>query len=111
MGTSTGEPQSCLAPDGGFGFRGGYCIPQCNQDGTCIAGTCLDLGLMTPNGNCLANCTGTGQGTCRAGYVCSPLRFVDGGLVPWGVCFRDCRNAGATCPMGSTCNTSTGLCN
>jgi hypothetical protein len=118
-GLSTGEQGSCIPatganPDGGAGtgfatgWLGGYCNPTCSAAGTCPAGTCV--GIVGGN-YCMGNCTGpgAGRGSCRTGYVCSGLTFGDGGASPWGVCSPDCRNAGAGCNPGSTCN-SLGYC-
>lgn len=59
---------------------GGYCTQQCSQAAPCPSGsTCVALDQTTLL--CLANCTGSGQSTCRTGYVCTPLQ--SGG----GVCF------------------------
>jgi hypothetical protein len=58
---------------------------------------------MTQN-VCLAACTGTGQSTCRTGWVCEP----DGNDA---YCRADCNNGNlAACPQGQTCATD-GTCN
>jgi hypothetical protein len=107
-GVTTGEVGSCFQPDGGQGFTGGYCLPNCTSAGACQSATCLDVGLPSPK--CIGNCIGTGRGSCRTGYICSGLTYNDGGPAAWGVCFPDCRNPGGGCGTGSTCNTSTGEC-
>jgi hypothetical protein len=47
---------------------------------------------------------GTGQSTCRTGYVCA---FATGSMTA-GFCLPDCRTAG--CLNGGTCNVTTGYC-
>jgi serine protease len=58
---------------------GGYCTQDCSNAACPSGSTCVILNQTTRM--CLANCTGSGQSTCRTGYVCTPLQ--GGG----GVCF------------------------
>lgn len=96
-GSATRE---CVPPyraDGGpSGWLGGYCsnagcgsfincpgsTASCGSDGFCYRG-------------CLV--AGSGQDTCRAGYVCADELTVDGGTFP--LCIPDCRVAG--CRLGT----------
>ena len=62
----------------GPSYPGGYCtpIPQCSPANGlgCTPGSsvCFDpAGAPTPY--CVDRCTGTGQGTCRAGYTCAVI--------------------------------------
>jgi hypothetical protein len=58
---------------------------------------------------CRATCPapGTGQSTCRAGYVCAA-----NGTTGTGYCRPNCNNPSAlgSCPAGQTCNVTTGYC-
>lgn len=131
--TTVGDPcmnnSACQAPyratatctsstqaDGGpTGWTDGYCTRlscltayDCSQDG---GGECLTT--QASFSSCFRTCTspGTGQSTCRNGYVCEELPADDGGTLSHGFCDRACTAAGAPeCPSGKTCEISTGYC-
>lgn len=61
----------------GAAFPGGYCtVVGCPTHGSsqgCSTGSvCYDSGLPESN-YCVDGCTGSGQGTCRAGYLCTSI--------------------------------------
>lgn len=113
----TGACIKATLPDGGpTGYPGGSCISECTMSGSdsyCgVGGSCglyLDEDLtIDPRGvfiyglctqDCDAGVGVVGQGNCRTGYTCSG-----------GSCRPRCDNAGAACPQGATCNTTTGAC-
>jgi len=81
-------------------WPGGYCTGTClltNQ--VCGGFLGLSTGWCTPAGECLQDCAnaGTGQSTCRTGYVCD---FSDG-AGSQGVCVPKCQQVACT----------SGLCN
>lgn len=90
----------CVAAQAGY--PGGYCTAQCGPGGTCNTGICVTdsvFGQMVST--CRGTCTGagTGQGSCRQGYVCT-LAPTPGALV--GYCRPDCNNGNlAMCPSGA----------
>lgn len=101
------------------GWPQGYCTGTCaNTMATCsewapCPGTCDPGAVCVGAGNalppfCLASCPGpgTGQSTCRAGYVCD----VHGLASITGICRPSCTNQGFGCPGGGTCNQATGYC-
>lgn len=100
--------------DGGStGWAGGYCTATCL---VLIGFSCPDYAYCNNPGSlslgtCEALCTnsGSGQSTCRPGYVCERLRSVDAGDNR-GICVRNCHNAAGICGTTQTCN-SLGYCN
>ncbi|MBE2252642.1 MAG: hypothetical protein IAE78_24130, partial [Myxococcus sp.] len=84
---------------------GGYCTSSCLLDGY----DCGGLPIIAPgycvSGTCLQKCAapGTGQSTCRTGYVCD----FSGGSGSQGVCLPRCQSI--PCGAGSTCQPS-GYC-
>lgn len=83
------------------GFPGGYCTSMCAPNQPCSSGVCITESIgPTAASSCRSTCTGVGQGTCRAGYVCT---VAPGLSVSW--CRPSCLNPGfgATCPAGRMC--------
>ena len=86
------------------GYRGGYCTAQCGPTQPCSSGVCVTENVFgTMASSCRSTCSapGTGQSTCRQGYVCalspSPTALV-------GYCRPNCNNGAlASCPMGQQC--------
>ncbi len=97
-----------LSDGGPSPFLSGYCTAPCDDSSHCGTGAkCLSVAGF---GVCAAGCNApsTGQADCRAGYVCRPVRDVDGGALPDGFCWPRCNNPGATCGT-ATCLAS-GYC-
>ncbi|MBE2251108.1 MAG: hypothetical protein IAE78_16330, partial [Myxococcus sp.] len=94
------------------GFPGGYCTTNCGAGGQmCPSGLCVTETVFgQPVSSCRSTCTGagTGQGSCRTGYVCT-LAPSPSALV--GYCRPSCQNQGfaAMCAQGQQCLTS-GYC-
>lgn len=115
-----GSIADCIPPvllDGGpSGWTGGYCSRfGCQVDGECSPdGGAGCFQLSGGASACFQKCpmAGAGQSTCRAAYVCQGYRLGDGGPSVDGICQRACTAVGApACPMGLTCNMTTGNCN
>jgi len=90
IGAACTDPLDCLVPpapgQGGCvpatdprgeptGFADGYCSATCTfvagGDYNCGASAiCIPVTAGSDEGACVAKCTGTGQGTCRTGYLC-----------------------------------------
>lgn len=86
-------------------WPGGYCTGTCLlTEQVCGGFFGLASGWCTPNGECLLDCTnpGTGQSTCRTGYVCD----YSNGVGSQGVCVPRCQQV--ACTAGS-CNAA-GYC-
>lgn len=84
---------------------GGYCTGTCLLTERVCGGFFAGAsGWCTPLGQCLQDCTspGSGQSTCRTGYVCD----YSNGVGSQGVCLPRCQSV--ACATG-TCNTS-GYC-
>jgi hypothetical protein len=88
-GRACTAPTQCPGPNpvcatDANGFPGGYCTAICSNTNECGSnGICVD---EDPNDSsnplvCLRRCTGSGMGSCRTGYACTPLG--DGS----GVCY------------------------
>jgi hypothetical protein len=92
------------------GFPGGYCTATCAPNQPCASGVCVTenvFGMMASS--CRSTCAGpgTGQSTCRQGYVCA-IAPTPGALT--GYCRPNCNNGAlAACPMGQQCQ-SNGQC-
>lgn len=103
--------QDVLPGLGASGFVGGYCSALCNMV-SCAAGSSCQSVTGFSSGItqqvCLKDCNfpRTGQSNCRNGYVCEGTTGA-----ALGACLPRCNNTGASCPMGTTCNTMTGYCN
>jgi hypothetical protein len=95
-----------MGPTGPTGFTGGDCVAQCGMGATCPMGsTCVVTDALGFSGSvCLGACDA--MGGCRSGYVCAMP--TDGGS-PY--CAANCTNGNlAACPMGQTCDMTSGLC-
>jgi hypothetical protein len=107
---------------GSSGFIGGYCSADClgalfrSTDADAFCGTnsrCIVDGVDgsgNPNSaSCYSQCAGpgSGQSTCRAGYICSSLTQADGGVESTGICYIPCQFT--VCATGTTC-TDAGYC-
>ena len=105
---------------GPSGFTGGYCTglavtlarrggdTDCSADG---GAQCFRIG--NNDTACFQMCPqpGSGRSTCRADYTCTAYGLADGGRSVDGTCDPACNAVGApSCPMGQTCNMSTGYC-
>ncbi|MHB8874696.1 MAG: hypothetical protein ACYC8T_13490 [Myxococcaceae bacterium] len=107
----------CFPPafDGGTtGYLNGYCSAPCSSNPSCgDGGVCVAVSFGPQSVNlCHAVCpgAGTGQSTCRPGYLC------DGPLTPSpdagfgrGACRPSCLNSSLGCPWGTVCQ-ATGYC-
>jgi hypothetical protein len=99
---TTGASPGCLPqvlPDGGqSGFPGGWCSSGCNTDADCgPGGVCLSTGQQNL---CFAACTGVRQAgnSCRSGYICDELTYVDGGAITtFGFCLPNCNTSPGFC--------------
>jgi hypothetical protein len=81
-------------------WPGGYCTGTCLLTQQVCGGFLgLASGWCTPAGECLQDCTnaGTGQSTCRSGYVCD----FSNGAGSQGVCVPRCQQVACT---SGTCN-------
>ena len=109
-----------LLPDGGqSGFPGGSCTADCSMatfDTFCgsDAGACVPSAYSTAQGplvlwSCERLCNPLqGNTGCRTEYYCDAIY---GTAYPdYGICTPKCTNAGITCPSGTACNTTTGVC-
>ncbi len=85
-------------------WPGGYCTGTCLLTEQACGGILFNAGWCTAAGECLLECAGagTGQSTCRTGYVCD----FSNGAGSQGVCIPRCQQVG--CTSGS-CNTA-GYC-
>ncbi|MFO0598371.1 MAG: hypothetical protein U0228_23905 [Myxococcaceae bacterium] len=86
-------------------WPGGYCTGSCLlTEQACGGFLSLATGWCTPAGECLQDCAnpGTGQSSCRTGYVCD----YSNGVGSQGVCIPRCQQV--ACASG-TCNAS-GYC-
>lgn len=106
--------KTCIKPtltDGGAsGYLGGYCSPSCLEVFTPLA--CPSTSDYCNGFNCYQGCPapGSGQSTCRSGYVCANARFSDGGIEPNSArCIPNCNNAPAY-QCGSKVCLSSGYC-
>lgn len=79
------------------GYPGGYCTAQCGNGTACTSGLCVTESVFGQSvSNCRATCTGSGQGTCRTGYVCTPSPSSTASY-----CRPNCNNGGlAMCTSG-----------
>lgn len=79
------------------GYPGGYCTATCGNGTTCTSGLCVTESVFgQPVSNCRATCTGAGQGSCRAGYICTPSPVSSASY-----CRPNCNNGGlAMCTSG-----------
>ena len=75
---------------------------HCGDGGSCFSLTSGSSSFSA----CLGLCSGpgTGQGSCRTGYVCDSYVIADGGTSPDGICWPDCHNPGRSCGAGGTCS-------
>ncbi|MBX5484088.1 MAG: hypothetical protein IRZ16_19865 [Myxococcaceae bacterium] len=83
------------------GFAGGYCSQTCSDTVACPAGSSCGFDPR----HCLEDCpdAGTGQSTCRTGYVCDAFLIDDPAKDPFqGSCFPACTDDASA--------TSTGHC-
>ncbi len=107
-------------PDAGpSGFPGGSCTSDCSMavyDEWCglTAGACVPSAYTTAQGplvlwSCERLCNPLqGNVGCRAEYFCDAIY---GASAPdYGICTSRCTNPGITCPGGTTCNVTTGVC-
>ncbi|KAB2895374.1 MAG: hypothetical protein F9K40_16220 [Kofleriaceae bacterium] len=86
--TDCGEA-SIWACKTGAGFPGGYCTLEaaCNPtNGTgCTSGSSICYDPPVPAGTadayCVDRCEGVAQGTCRTGYVCTPMGATASGCI------------------------------
>ncbi len=86
-------------------WPGGYCTGTCLlTEQVCGGFLGLSTGWCTPQGSCLEDCAnaGTGQSTCRSGYLCD----YSNGVGSQGVCVPRCQQV--SCASG-TCNAA-GYC-
>jgi hypothetical protein len=100
-----------LSDAGPSAFVNGYCTASCEENTHCSidgGAKCIALGLI---GACLHSCAAPlqGQSSCRAGYVCRPIRDTDGGFLADGFCWPRCSNPGSSCGTTGTCQ-ATGYC-
>ncbi|WP_426757075.1 S8 family peptidase [Myxococcus sp. Y35] len=106
VGSACGSDADCPGGVCVTGYPGGYCSMNCTQ-AACPAGSrCYIVDSSTGTKACLATCTrevGTGQGDCRADYVC----YSDS--TGSGACQPNCWTSGLSCGLGSTCLPS-GFC-
>ncbi|MBM4777775.1 MAG: hypothetical protein GQE15_08740 [Archangiaceae bacterium] len=79
------------------GYPGGYCTANCGNGTACTSGICVTESVFgQPVSNCRATCTGSGQGSCRTGYVCVPSPASTASY-----CRPNCNNGGlAMCTSG-----------
>ena len=114
VGSACASGQACQPPQGAIciqeiqfgqasGYPGGYCTSQCGPNNPCsLSSQCVTESTFGfSQSSCRANCpgVGTGQSTCRAGYVC-----VGGVLSSAGYCRPNCSNGGlAACATGMQC--------
>lgn len=98
----------CL-PENPTGFPGGLCTAQCGAMSPCATGECVTETVFgSAQSSCRASCAspGSGQSTCRLGYVC--VGIAAGGT---GYCRPTCSGGGlAACPNGQQCGDA-GYCN
>ncbi len=100
LGTRGGG--ACLlakGPDGKTGWDQGYCTTGCSETLPCpVSAACVE-------GTCLALCSapGSGQGSCRNGYVCHP-QTLEHATSRFGYCVPTCIDSGFTCPSKERCN-------
>jgi hypothetical protein len=105
-------------PDGGASaFTGGSCTRfDCNDDTDCSPNSSAICVVFTIQNQQFTRCerrcasSTAGQSDCRAGYACEGLGQADGGQTAFGICQPACTVPGVGCPMGQTCNTTTGYC-
>jgi hypothetical protein len=92
------------------GYPGGYCTATCGPMQPCASGVCVTENVFgTMASSCRSTCAGpgTGQSTCRTGYICA-LAPTPGALV--GFCRPNCNNGAlAACPAGQQCQAN-GYC-
>jgi hypothetical protein len=99
--TNNGPPCDgfCL-PEQMSGYPGGYCTGTCSAMQPCVSGVCVSESVfgMTVS-SCRSACAapGTGQSTCRTGYVCTAVS--PGSTM--GFCRPDCNKGQlASCTSG-----------
>lgn len=116
VGSACTSTQACRPPQNAIciqdtqfsGYPGGYCTAQCGAANPCTGGSvCITENVFgAMQSTCRAACTGTGQSSCRTGYVC-----VTSGTSATGFCRPACGNGGlAACAMGMQCGDG-GYCN
>ncbi|MCU0696730.1 MAG: hypothetical protein MUC96_09390 [Myxococcaceae bacterium] len=92
------------------GYPGGYCTATCGPNQPCASGACVTESVFgTMASSCRSTCPapGSGQSTCRTGYVCA-LAPNPGALL--GYCRPNCNNGSlAACPQGQQCQAN-GFC-
>ena len=77
------QAPSCSFCKTGVTFPGGYCTIRqaCPTGGSadgCSSGSSICHDPLVGANYCVDRCTGTGQGTCRAGYACASQGAVRG---------------------------------
>ncbi len=115
--TPAGSVADCFSatlPDGGpTAYPGGYCSrvgcsldEECAPDGSAV---CLARPSDTA---CVRRCAipGSGQNSCRPGYVCRPYQLGTGEVATDGYCGPRCDAPGELCPTGQSCDVATGAC-
>jgi hypothetical protein len=105
MSSQCYEPSVAVATCRATWPNGGYCSSTCLIEGfECGGLPIVGPGLCVSN-TCLEKCSapGTGQSTCRSGYVCD----FSGGAGSQGVCLPRCQSI--ACGTGRTCQ-ATGYC-
>ncbi len=110
---------ACIAESRDAGFVGGACTAECtgslSNDVWCGTGGVCSPAYAGDDSRgpvirwfCERGCGPLGDGgvvgTCRDGYACE-------GTNRFATCTPKCTNSGVSCRSGTTCNTTTGLCN